>query len=109
MSSFPPWIWSVKYLRAKVQVKREVAAVAVAEYKPGVCNIGPHGRVERLAFGIAIIVFSLGLWHLARLNTLPSSWILPLFLPLFAGFVAVLEAALGFCVVFAHRGVYDLR
>ena len=101
--------FACKTISAKVQAEREVAAVAVVEYTPGACNIGPHGRLERLSFGVAAILLSLGLWHLARLNTLPSWPILLLFVPLFAGFVAVFEAALGFCVVFAHRGVYDLR
>ena len=81
----------------------------MVEYAPGRCNIGPRGRTERAAFGIAAIVFSLGLWHLVRLNELPSWPILLLFLPLFVGFVAVIEAALGFCVLFARAGVYDLR
>jgi len=81
----------------------------MVEYAPGVCNIGPRGRIERAAFGVATIIFSIGLWHLARLNTLPSWPILLLFLPLAAGFIAILEAALGFCVLFAREGVYDLR
>jgi len=84
----------------------------MVEYAQGVCNIGPRGRVERAAFGIAMVAFAIGLWHLVRLNTLPSwpSWpILLLFLPLAAGFVAIFEAVLGFCVIFAHEGVYDLR
>jgi len=81
----------------------------MAEYQSGFCNIGPRGRLERLSFGVVAIIFSLGLWHLARLNTLPSWTILLLFIPLFAGFVAVFEAVLGFCVIFAHQGVYDLR
>jgi len=81
----------------------------MVEYQPGVCNIGPRGRLERAGFGVAIIVFSIGLWELARLNALPSWPIVLLFFPIFAGFVALLEAAFGFCVVFAHEGVYDLR
>jgi len=30
-------------------------------------------------------------------------------LPLAAGFIALFEALLGFCVIFAREGVYDLR
>lgn len=81
----------------------------MVEYAPGVCNIGPRGRIERTAFGVAIIVFAVGLWHLVRLNELPSWPILLLFIPLAAGFIAIFEALLGFCVIFAHEGVYDLR
>ena len=81
----------------------------MAEYEAGVCNIGPRGRRERASFGVVIILFSIGLWVLARLNTLPPWPILLLFFPIFAGIVAILEAAFGFCVVFAHKGVYDLR
>ena len=81
----------------------------MAEYRPGVCNIGPRGRMERAGFGIATIIFSVGLWVLARLNGIPPWPIALLFFPLFAGSVAILEALFGFCVVFAHEGVYDLR
>jgi len=81
----------------------------MVEYAPGVCNIGPRGRIDRAGFGIAAIIFSVGLWHLVRLNTLPSWPILLLFVPLAAGFIALFEALLGFCVIFAHEGVYDLR
>jgi hypothetical protein len=81
----------------------------MAEYTAGRCNIGPRGRLQRLAFGILAVVFSVGLWGLIRLNTLPSWFVLVLFLPLFAGFVSILEATLGFCVVYGTRGTYDLR
>src|SRR3989442_3194057 len=95
---------------AKVQVPREVPNAGMVEYAPGVCNIGPRGRIERAAFGVATIAFSIRLWHLARLNTtwapatLPSWPILILFLPLAGGFLAVFEAFLGFCVLFAREG-----
>ncbi len=81
----------------------------MADYEAGRCNIGPRGRVQRAVFGALAVAFSFGVWGLFRLNAVPSGYLLILFLPLFAGFVAILEATLGFCVVYATRGVYDLR
>ncbi len=81
----------------------------MAEYKPGVCNIGPRGRMQRATFGVVAIAFSLGIWTLVRLNTLEGWIVLLLFVPLFAAFVSLFEALFGFCVVYAARGVYDLR
>ncbi len=81
----------------------------MVEYAAGVCNIGPKGRVQRGLFGILAIVFSVGIWALIRMNYVPSVWILVLFLPLFAGFVSIFEALLGFCVMYGTRGTYDLR
>lgn len=79
-----------------------------AEYVPGVCNIGPRGRARRAAFGVASIGFGLALWWTLRSVAPPPAKLL-VFLPLAAGFVAVFEAALRFCVAFSWRGVYDLR
>ncbi len=81
----------------------------MAEYTAGVCNIGPKGRVQRGLFGILAVVFSVGVWGIIRLNMLSSLWVLLLFLPLFAGFVSILEALFGFCVMYGTRGTYDLR
>ena len=81
----------------------------MVEYAPGVCNIGPRGRLARGAFGAVAIGLAVGLWWALRAASAPAPWRLVVFLPLFAGFVAIFEAALRFCVVFAGRGVYDLR
>jgi len=81
----------------------------VAEYAPGVCNIGRRGRLARGTFGAIAIVFALAVWWVLRTSGAPAEWRFLLFLPLFAGFVAIFEAALRFCVVLAARGVYDLR
>ncbi len=99
---------SKKALR-RFKPRGKFGAPAMVEYAPGVCNIGPRGRIERAAFGIAAIVFAVGLWHLVRLNALPSWPVLLLFFPLVAGFIAVFESLFGFCVIFARQGVYDLR
>lgn len=81
----------------------------VVEYRPGTCNIGPRGR--RLRYLGAILIFGLtGLLYVAlRTAGLPTWTRFLLFLPLFAGFVALLEARLHFCVYLAARGVFDLR
>ncbi len=94
---------------AKVQAPPDSWPAGMAEYKPGVCNIGPRGRMQRATFGFIAIAFSVGIWSLVRLNALDRWIVLLLFIPLFGSFVSVFEAALGTCVVFAERGVYDLR
>ena len=81
----------------------------MAEYEAGLCNIGPKGRLQRAVFGALAVAFAIGVWGVFRLNVAPSAYLLLLFVPLFLGFVAIFEAALGFCVVYATRGVYDLR
>ena len=73
------------------------------------CNIGRRGRLARGTFGAIAIVFALAVWWVLRTSGAPAEWRFLLFLPLFAGFVAIFEAALRFCVVLAVRGVYDLR
>ena len=73
------------------------------------CNIGRRGRLARGTFGAIAIVFALAVWWVLRTSGAPAEWRFLLFLPLFAGFVAIFEAALRFCVVLAARGVYDLR
>lgn len=81
----------------------------MVEYRPGTCNIGPRGR--RVRYGGSVVAFALTaiLYVAMRLSDLPTWSRLLLFLPLFAGFVALLEARLGFCVYLAARGEYDLR
>jgi len=81
----------------------------MADYEAGLCNIGPKGRMQRLVFGILAIAFSVGLWGLIRLNTVPSVYVILLFFPLLAGFVGIFESVFGFCAVFGIRGSYDLR
>lgn len=80
----------------------------MVEYAAGRCNIGPRGRVRRGAGGIILLAIALaaGWWLRA---TGARDWTLLLFFPFFIAFVALFEAALGFCVIFAERGVYDLR
>ena len=81
----------------------------MAAYAPGACNIGRRGRLARGTFGVIAIAFAFAVWWVLRASGAPAAWRLLLFLPLFAGFVAIFEAALRFCVVLATRGVYDLR
>lgn len=80
----------------------------MVEYSPGQCNIGPRGRRRRAAGGVALLAIVLGTAAWLRV-TGARDWTLLLFLPIFVAFVAILEAAFGFCVIFAERGVYDLR
>ena len=81
----------------------------MAVYEPGVCNIGPRGRMRRAAFGGLAIAFAIGGWWSLRVADAPMVWRLIVFPILFGGFVGIFEATLRFCVVLSARGVYDLR
>ena len=81
----------------------------MAEYEPGVCNIGPRGRIRRGAFGAFAISLALGVWWSLHVVGAPAAWTLIVFPILFGGFVGIFEAMFGFCVALSARGVYDLR
>jgi hypothetical protein len=77
-------------------------------YIPGKCNIGKRGRAMRLATGLGIIVLSLIL-RFTLLNPLNMLFSLTLVVPLYIGFLAMLEGTMSFCVLHASKGTYDLN
>lgn len=78
----------------------------MAEYEPGVCNIGRAERLKRYAWGSLglvaafLVVFNSGL---ASLPSLTAGFMLFL-----VGFEGLLQAQLSFCTGFARAGVYDV-
>src|SRR5215471_9003881 len=79
----------------------------VPEYVPGRCNIGSRGRAIRLATGLAIIAVFLAV-DVLLLGSLSQLLRLLLFVPFYAGLLAILEGSMSFCVLHASRGTYDL-
>lgn len=78
-----------------------------AEYRPGVCNIGPAEIRRRrmsgwVGLGIAVVflvvAFALG-WA--------APWRLLVAIPVFLSAQGFLQAAFHFCVGFASRGLYN--
>ncbi len=78
------------------------------EYQPGVCNIGDAERWKRYAVGAAGFVAAAVTLIAVEALALPSWALVAVALPVFAGFLGVYQARLGFCVGFATRGVYDV-
>ena len=78
-------------------------------YIPGICNIGPHNRMGRLAFGL--FFFTVGVWGWAffSVNDFPFIARFTLFLPFYFGFLGIYEALFGFCVLLARAQRYDMR
>ncbi len=78
-------------------------------YVPGRCNIGVRGRAMRVSTGIVVV----GVFFVLGLTVFPSGVLglarLALFLPFYAGFLAVLEGGMSFCVLHAGRGTYDFH
>lgn len=78
------------------------------QYVAGKCNIGARGRAIRLSTGAVLIALSVIL-GLTILDELFWSVRLVLALPLYVGFLAVLEGSMSFCVLHATRGTYDFH
>lgn len=76
-------------------------------YVPGKCNIGRRGRIVRMATGVSIILLSV-LIRFTLLSFLNLLFSLSLILPLYIGFIAILEGTMSFCVLHASKGSYDL-
>lgn len=80
----------------------------MAEYQPGVCNIGRAERAKRRYIGYlgflaaALVIVAV---PIARLQPL---WLLASAAPFYAGFLGYLQARSGFCAGFGLAGVYDV-
>lgn len=80
----------------------------MAEYQPGACNIGHAERRKRYLSGVAgFAATALLVVGVATVDA-PRTWLLAAVVPLFGGFLGVLQARAGFCAGFAMAGVYDV-
>lgn len=75
-------------------------------YIPGKCNIGARGRAMRVATGLSFIALSL-LLRFTLLNLVHMLFSLTLILPLYIGFLSILEGSMSFCVLHASKGTFD--
>ncbi|MBI4176622.1 MAG: DUF2892 domain-containing protein [Candidatus Aenigmarchaeota archaeon] len=64
-----------------------------------ICNIGRKGRLIRRVAGLAFLIASIALHPAA------GPFII---IPLFIGYVCLLESRMSFCVYYAYRGKYTL-
>ncbi|WP_336035699.1 hypothetical protein [Halobacterium yunchengense] len=80
----------------------------MADYQPGACNIGAAERRKRYRTGVASFAAAALLVVAVLLVDAPAFWLLATVLPLFGGFLGVMQARAGFCVGFAMAGVYDV-
>lgn len=75
-------------------------------YIPGKCNIGSRGRAVRLVSGVSLIALSLVV-RFTLLSAVNMLFSLTLILPLYIGFLSILEGSMSFCVLHASKGTYD--
>ncbi len=80
----------------------------MAEYTPGVCNIGKKEIMKRYAFGAAGLVIAVALAYFVVSYSMPRQYLLALFIPLVMAFEGFYQGHFGFCVGYATKGIYDL-
>lgn len=80
----------------------------MAEYQPGVCNIGRAERRKRYGLGVAGFVGTVVLVGVVAWLALPDAAYLLVIVPLLAGFEGYYQGRVGFCAGFAQRGIYDV-
>ncbi|WP_336328926.1 hypothetical protein [Haloarcula sp. CGMCC 1.2071] len=80
----------------------------MAEYQPGVCNIGANQRRARRLSAIASFAVAIGIALATTLGAIPdlSLWAAVPFV--FGGYVGALQDYFRFCVAFGALARYDL-
>jgi hypothetical protein len=78
------------------------------EYIPGACNIGPQERVLRRMVGNVCVGFFAALFLILVFTNAPRGLRLFLFLPAFVGSLGFLQDAMGFCVNYGFRGLFNV-
>jgi hypothetical protein len=82
---------------------------ADAEYRPGVCNIGPAEIARRRRAGHVGTAVAVGLLLLLVLTHAPTPLRLLVFLPAAAAASGYLQAFFRFCAGFGSRGVFNFE
>ncbi|MFB6075291.1 MAG: hypothetical protein ABEJ89_09780 [Haloarculaceae archaeon] len=80
----------------------------MADYQPGVCNIGTAERRKRRRVGYAGFAVAVAYVGVVVVAGLPDTALLATVAPLFAGFLGALQDRLRFCAGFAALARYDL-
>lgn len=80
----------------------------MADYQPGVCNIGEAEKQKRYYLGGIGFLLTAAYLLVYMQFQFPKLYLVTIFVPLMIGFEGVIQARLGFCAGFAQRGVYDV-
>jgi hypothetical protein len=80
----------------------------MAKYVPGVCNIGPSEKKQRLQSGIFGAILALALTVFLFLTRMPAIFRLSVFIPAYIAAVGFLQYFLHFCVAFGIAGIYNV-
>lgn len=80
----------------------------MAEYHPGVCNIGSAEIQKRYYLGGIGFLLTAMYVLVHMLFQFPGLYIVGAFIPLLIGFEGYFQAKMKFCAGFAQRGVYDV-
>lgn len=81
----------------------------MTSYRAGRCNIGWINRVSRFIIGAVLLAVSLAVFFWLKQTEFSPFFRLLLFFPLYGGFLGILQAAVGFCVMNAQEQKFDLR
>ncbi|KTG09976.1 hypothetical protein AUR64_10220 [Haloprofundus marisrubri] len=79
----------------------------MAEYEPGVCNIGEGEQRKRYALGAVALVATLGLFVGVLTTGAPTLLLLASVVPLFGVAEGYFQGRHNFCTGFATLGIYD--
>ena len=80
----------------------------MAEYQPGVCNIGAEQRRARRLSGLGSFGLAVAIVLAVALDVAPAT-VLPATAPfVFGGWVGIVQDYYGFCVAFGALARYDL-
>ena len=82
---------------------------APGEYRPGVCNIGPHEIARRRAFGVSGIVASVVLGILLVAIDAPQIARAIVLVPLWGAIISFEQARRKFCAGFAYAGIRSVN
>ena len=82
--------------------------MSTTSYTPGVCNIGPAERRQRLNVGWLGAGLTFAALAAFVIFSVPDPWRVLVAVPAMLGAIGFLQYALHFCVNFAMRGLYNL-
>jgi hypothetical protein len=80
----------------------------MAEYIPGVCNIGRAEVKRRKMAGYVGLAAVVVLWAVLIAARVPPVWRLTLFLPGLLAAIGLVQARMGFCVNYGLLGVFSV-
>jgi hypothetical protein len=80
----------------------------MAEYIPGVCNLGAGETRRRWAFGWVGLILTISTWALFIKSARPPLWRLTLFVPAFLSALGFVQALSHFCVAFGFAGLFNV-